>query len=287
MHYKFILLLGLLVSSTGSCNNPQSTADTMLASPSADINGKSYSYDFSQPTARFPLPDILEEVSGIAWAGENTLACVQDERGIIFMLDLQKNKITDRFNFAGKGDYEDIAFNKGKFYVLRSDGKIFITDAAGRNTSSFSTQLDDDNDTEGLVWHPQLKQLLIACKAEPLKGNKKDKAIYAVDLKEEEIDKSPYIELTEKALEKHQGKKRQFSPSGIAIHPATGDYYIISANRPGLIVLDKSKKFKQFLQMSAEYFAQPEGICFSPQGSLFISNEAAGGVADVLQFDPK
>jgi hypothetical protein len=34
-------------------------------------------------------------------------------------------------------------------------------------------------------------------------------------------------------------------------------------------------------------FAQPEGLCFDSKGTMFISNEAAGGSANILEFKRK
>ena len=71
------------------------------------------------------LPEILNEVSGIVWLSEETMACVQDEDGVIFIYDLKDKKITDKIEFAGPGDYEGIAVRSNNAYVMRSDGTIF------------------------------------------------------------------------------------------------------------------------------------------------------------------
>jgi uncharacterized protein YjiK len=41
------------------------------------------------------------------------------------------------------------------------------------------------------------------------------------------------------------------------------------------------------VKLRSKVHAQPEGICFSPDGTLYISNEGDGGDATILQFEPK
>jgi hypothetical protein len=37
-------------------------------------------------------------------------------------------------------------------------------------------------------------------------------------------------------------------------------------------------------EFDKKLFRQPEGICFKPNGDLFISNEGDGGKAKILKF---
>src|ERR1700741_607269 len=85
----------------------------------------SLSYSFSKPDARLVLPDTLREISGLTILDNNTIACVQDENGIIFLYDLTKNKVKEQFTFSVNGDYEGIAIAGNTLYVLRSDGVLF------------------------------------------------------------------------------------------------------------------------------------------------------------------
>lgn len=67
------------------------------------------------------MPMELNEISGIAWIGEGKIACVQDEDGIIFIYNLNENKVEKTVNFAKSDDYEGITVVDGTAYVLRSD----------------------------------------------------------------------------------------------------------------------------------------------------------------------
>ena len=51
-----------------------------------------------------------------------------------------------------------------------------------------------------------------------------------------------------------------------------------------LMVLDRNGKVLDLQDLDNKLFLQPEGICFSPQGDLFISNEGRGGKGYILKF---
>ena len=46
---------------------------------------------------------------------------------MVFIFDLVKNEIRDKFIFHYAGDYEGIARVASTFYILRSDGTLFET----------------------------------------------------------------------------------------------------------------------------------------------------------------
>jgi uncharacterized protein YjiK len=77
-------------------------------------------------------------------------------------------------------------------------------------------------------------------------------------------------------------------PSGAAIHPITGEMYILASANNLLLITTTDGTIKEIYPLSKKKFKQPEGICFSPEGDMFISNEARGGRANImhLSYDP-
>jgi hypothetical protein len=75
-----------------------------------------------------------------------------------------------------------------------------------------------------------------------------------------------------------------FQPSGIAIHPRSEEIYIISSVGKLLIILNREGKVLDVKEFDPAIFRQPEGICFSPEGDMYISNEGQGGKGYVLKF---
>jgi hypothetical protein len=77
----------------------------------------------------------------------------------------------------------------------------------------------------------------------------------------------------------------RFKPSAAALHPITGELYMVSAVNKLLVVTSRRGNVKNVYQLDPSLFKQPEGLAFSPRGTLFISNEAADiGVANILVY---
>ncbi len=111
----FIIVLGVLTVAGFLIFGVDSISNSARAKESDSV----------QIEKKWELPKILREVSGIAHMGNNKIACVQDEDGIIFIYDLVSSRIEEEIEFAGAGDYEGISLVGETAYVLRSDGTIF------------------------------------------------------------------------------------------------------------------------------------------------------------------
>jgi hypothetical protein len=84
-----------------------------------------FGYDFSKPIVKDILPASLQEISGLAIIDSTTIACIQDENGILFLYDTKNHKIKQQYIFGLNGDYEGITKVGELLYVLRSDGVLF------------------------------------------------------------------------------------------------------------------------------------------------------------------
>jgi len=235
------------------------------------------------------LPDILEEVSGISWVGDNELAAIQDEDGIIFIYDLKANEITQQIEFAGSGDYEDITVSGTTAYVMRSDGKLFeISDYRNEKPEIKSYDLDflKKSNVEAMTVDDTNDRLLIVPKdRDPNDDNYK--GVYTFLLNTKEAKKIPLlkIDMTLGAFKDFEQKKKYKTvrPSAIAINPITKDYYVLEGVNPKLLIFDKEGKLKNIHLFDKRKFLQPEGITFSPEGTLYISNEANGKEPTILE----
>ncbi len=270
----------------------------------------SFPYDLLNPDDRYKLPDYLEEISGLSYYGKDKIACVQDEKAIIYILNLQQEKVVKKHDFGDDGDYEDITILDKTAYVLRNNGHIYrikYFKKKERKIKKYNTLLKEKNDTEGMTFDPISNSLLIACKGSPSidKENLYEgyKAIYAFDLENEELDTSPRFLINLKRLDSYMDKnafarlslkvakrlrliesETSFQPSGISIHPLSGEIYVISSVGKLLIVLNRSGKVLDVRELDPKLFRQPEGICFSPVGDMYISNEGQGGKGYILKF---
>ena len=269
-----------------------------------------FPYDLSKPSEKFKLPGELTEISGIDVYKKFKLVCVQDEKGEIYEYDVKKGEVKHSHDFGKKGDYEAIANVNDTIYVLESSGNIFrVTDLNSdlQKTHEFKTSLNKENDSEGLCYDKKNNRLLVACKKKAGAGIKNARAIYAFDLKSGEVDPKPaylvsidevkaYIHKTDRAkfigqaikdlLDPEKGDVA-FQPSEIAIHPISGDIYLISTVGKILLVLDPSGKIVCIKELDTEVFKQPEGLTFMQDGTMYISDEGQQGHGNILKFDYK
>ncbi len=268
-------------------------------------------YNLEAPDARYSLPKYLEEISGLSYYGKGKIACVQDEKAHIYILNLEKEKIIAKYDFGSDADYEDISVVGSTAYILRNNGDIYRIKKfkkKDRKIKKFPTPLKEKNDTEGMVYDPGSNSLLIACKGSP--SIEKEslyegyKAIYRFDLEKGKLVKTPHILIDLERLDSYLDQsaftkfsvrvakklrliesETSFKPSGIAIHPIDGEIYIISSVGKLLIILNQSGKVLNVIELDPKLYRQPEGICFSPTGDMYISNEGKGGKGYILKFE--
>jgi uncharacterized protein YjiK len=238
---------------------------------------------------KWEMPSILQEVSGIAWMGDNRFACVQDEAGVIFIYNTSTKKIEKQISFGAAGDYEGIALAGKTAYVVRSDGKIFgvnSLDSPQPEIKEYTTPLTAKNNVEGITYDRKNQRLLLVIKGAET-GSRDFKGVYAFDLNTKKLVPEPIIKLnlSDAALSGFKGKNlnNAIQPSEIAVHPLTGLIYITEATNPQLFVLQPDGKIKSRFKLDGGAFSQPEGLAFSPEGDLFISNEGKTGYGNILQ----
>ncbi|OHX64763.1 SdiA-regulated domain-containing protein [Flammeovirga pacifica] len=257
--YQFIFFILTICSGLISCAQNQDTTF------------------FSKPKQKWVLPSKLDEISGLTWYGKNTVACINDEKGNIYLYDLNKKSVSKKIDFGKDGDYEGIAYNRPYFYVVNSKGKLFIIHEETNEVKKEQLPFTADNDIEGLCMFDD-QHLLVALKGKGgLHGKKADhKSIYKVN-----------IHNTEKVSLAYTLKKGfKVSPSGVYYDKNKNEVYVLSHRSSQLFVLDGSSG-EQIMSYSLpkKVHAQPEGICISDDGRIFISNERGGQYnAKILQF---
>lgn len=266
----------------------------LFAFASYSYSQSKYNYDIDSPDKKIILPTILNEVSGIAYIDSTHVAFVQDELGSVFIYDIKTDQIISQHKFSDIGDFEGLTYTGESLFILRSDGLLtewsdFNINQNNGTIFTYDLKLSTF-DNEGLVWDSLNNRLLIAGKSEPLiKENKKDRFIYGFDIDTSQLDSNPAYILNLKILEKFakkndvkfvdkKGKKKKFSffPSGIAVHPLTQDIFIISAKSASIIIINQNGDVVQIISLDEDQYTQAEGITFLKDGTMLITNEAAG-----------
>ncbi|MCG8305967.1 MAG: SdiA-regulated domain-containing protein [Cytophagales bacterium] len=253
--------------------------------------------DLNHPRERWDLPKELEEISGLSFYRNNKLACVQDEDGIFYIYDLKKKEISRKHQFGEKGDYEGVEVVHDTAYVLKSNGDIFqfkVTKKDIGDVFKLKTDLTKKNDSEGLGFHKDFEELLIACKEEPGTDKveiEKSRSVYRITLNDKRFKKKPKFVIDGKSYnrmldEKGLSKKKHkpFKPSGVAVDPKTNYTYVIGTVGKMMVILNDSGEIEDLIPMNPKVFWQPEGICFSPDGDLYISSEGIDKKGYILKF---
>lgn len=257
-----------------------------------------YNYDLSHPTKKWILPDALKEISGQVWIDKNHLLAIEDLHPILYLIKMgNKATIEKQIPFKKvsdkKTDIEDVALVKNTAYALWSHGILYKVKhwLSDPETKKLETPLSKENNTEGLCYDPVSHDLLIACKNESDVSDEKKstRSIFEFDLKADTLISEPFMLIHKKDFKKVADEKLEFFPSAIAVHPITHDIYILSTkDSKCMAVYDYKGGLKSFEWINKDILLQPEGICFAPDGTLFISSEGKHGIPPVImEFDPK
>jgi uncharacterized protein YjiK len=278
---KYVLLCSCLVVlallSTG-CFSTNREKD--LSSPSG--------YDLNQP-AIIKLPGSLDEISGIAYyPKDKSIFAINDEKGWLYKIFLHNNMSIQRWKYAKGDDFEDLVRVDSTFYVLQSSGTILSIRFHTHDSAEVHTYplpVPGQNEFEILYHDEEQHRLIMLCK-DCAADDKNALSAYAFDLSTLKFSpKQCYIIDVRKIEALMKQKKVKFKPSAAAINPATGKLFIISSINKVLVVADKNGIPEEVHRINRTLYKQPEGMTFSPDGDLLISNESADiGAANILIY---
>lgn len=287
-------LLMVLLLFLNACSAGKKTNESKIV-PVKEL--KIFPYDLSKGTT-FNLPDELEEISGLSLSeNKDQLVAIQDENGILFFINKKTGVVEKTIDFKNDGDYEGITYAYGKYFILKSSGTIYemILDDKEPSYKKHKYQLSDDTDHEGITYDPIQDKLVIACKDS--KGlqevDNNTRCLFTIDIKSLATRPQPYIFLTRESVKTYllenlseEQINKSFSkifdesleylhlgPSGIAINPLSGNFYLLSAKGKLLVIVNKDGKLLKVIKFDKTKFPQPEGIVFDTDGTMYISSE--------------
>lgn len=277
---QWLALCGAMLACGSGSKPKQEASQAPLPAP----------YLMDQPSAVYALPKELREVSGLGWYSKGRLACVQDELGKVYIFDLKKERVVDEVKFGDKGDYEGIERVANEVFVLRSDGLLNTYDIEEPKMRTFDPGLPPGTEVEGLGYDSRTNRLWIAVK-EMKKTKEQPAAVvaYSFDLKTKTIWKG--IVIPQAALNDFEAtlgrRPAEFKPSGVAVHPRTGEVYLLASVGRRILVLNRNGQLVHSLALKLPQLEQPEGICFDPQGALYVASESRDkkGKGYILKFD--
>ncbi|MFK5855251.1 MAG: SdiA-regulated domain-containing protein [Bacteroidota bacterium] len=272
-----------------------------------------FPYQLDKPDKTWKLPKKLIEISGLSFINKNRLACVQDEKGNIYIFDLKTGEVDKKIEFGNDGDYEGIEIIENDAWILKSNGTLFkvknYIKHKDPHIKKYPTVLSGKNDAEGLTYDLINNSLLIACKGHPFvdeRDGKEFKAIYAFDLETKQLGSEPFLLIEMDSIKFYKNYNTMarmgiellayfdsskgdasFQPSGIAINPITGNIFILASVGNLMTVFSSDGKMLAMIELSTKIHPKPEGICFSPNGTLYIANEGDNSYGTILKFESK
>jgi hypothetical protein len=244
-------------------------------------------YDLDHPK-RISLPASLNEISGLAYDYRDSgLFAEQDEKGIIYKIYPSKPSSLEEWRVAPDGDYEDLALISDTLWLLRSDGKIkaFKLPISTGMSPVLHARVDEDEDEFETLFPASQNELMLLCKncAADKKGAYGSRIFNIIG---GTFSKGSFMLVTDS----ESSKDKQFRPHPTAaVRDTSRGLIIILCTRPScLFEVTEQGKVKQKYLLDPTIYKQPEGIALAPDGTLYISTEAAGqGSAELFILTPR
>lgn len=234
------------------------------------------------------LEPVLDEISGICYEPKlNAFLAINDEKGKVYALDAAQLRVVKEFPFAGKGDYEEIVRTDDSWYVLRSDGRLWEMQFDGSNVSGVKEYRYSGKtaEFEAMYWDKTVNRLVLIVKKAKRDTEDKTSYGYAFDIGSKTFSDVPVLNIPWSSVAEKAGiKLKTFHPSAAAVNPFTGEVYVLASIEKLLVVLDTNHVVLSVHQLDPAKCLQPEGISFDPKGNLYISNEAAGTIPNIVVF---
>jgi hypothetical protein len=239
------------------------------------------------------LGKVLNEVSGLNFNRDNnSLLAISDSKRKIYEINLKTQKLKDYAEkFAEQADFEDLVKVGNIVFVLISDGTILAVppntkDSTGTEVYPFWSK--EKNDFEAMYYDPSVNGLIILCKSCAHEKGQGSRTAFRFDLSAKKFDSTMFFEIsTDSVKAAVKNNDASFKPSAAAIHPIDKRLYILASSGQLLVITDTRGKVIEVYNLNPDRNPQAEGIGFSPNGTMFISNEGKYGKATLQVFSYK
>jgi len=205
-----------------------------------------------------------------------------DEKAIIYEFSPDGGDISSVLKIgdpALRGDFEGIAIIDQDFFLLTSNGQIhWIADSLSHHEAIVGSKVLDTGlaeicEAEGLT--SLGRKLLIACKKNYRKADKKQLLIYIFDPKTNDTTEYLRVKLSTLGLKK-------MSASGLAV--VNDLIYVTAAKQHLLTIIDTKGDLQKHLHLNKKHHKQTEGIAVRRDGMLVLADE--GGKRGRLTIYP-
>lgn len=234
---------------------------------------------------------------------DRTLACLQDEQGVLWFVDVLGERPTRSVPFGEPGDYEGLARVGETFWALRSNGRLLhLVPARGSFDIAAAHRLPRDHvDWEGLCFDPDRGLLLAVPKDRPEgdRDERGERRVYAIDPATGATLARPVLEFSmaamlEDALVRDLPVPVRMTPKGkvkpdlkllfseVLAIPGSKDLLLLSGVDRALLRVAPDGRLVALRTFAASELPQPEAMTFLPDGRLLVASEARDGDGDAV-----
>ena len=241
---------------------------------------------------QFRLPGRLREISGLATTADGRIFAHNDERAVIYEIDLAGERLVKAFGLGdpvARNDFEGIAIVDDRFYLVSSEGRLFESfegeDDERVLFNTYGTGVGRHCEVEGLAFEPIDETFLLLCKTPRDDALAEYVAIYRWSLRERGMATDSLIRIPREAFTAAL-PGRSFHPSGIEREPRTGNYFIVAAREEAIAVVTPSGEVVSVASLPDGIHRQPEGITFTTDRKLVIADEGGSRRARLTMYPP-
>ena len=229
-------------------------------------------------------------MSGLATSSDGRLFANNDERAVIYEIAPGNGRVVKYFTLGSppvRGDFEGLAVVDSDFFLVTSTGLLYQA-REGRHEEHVqytvqSTGLGSVCEIEGLAYEPADRSLLLACKRTQGKalGNAVTIFRWSIDGERLATPRVLSIPLAHFSGELHSG---ELHPSALERDPTSGHYFLVAARQRVVAEVTPNGAVMAVRRLPGGAHAQPEGIALSPDRTLIVSDEGAGGRATLTLY---
>jgi uncharacterized protein YjiK len=276
-----IALIVVASLSPSACADKAAASEAVLQEREARFTAalaNSDSSSDSKPFARWMLPAVMSEISGIALTQDGRLLAHGDEHAEVTEIDYKRGMIVKHFLLGDKpvkDDFEGIARAGDRFYLMTSKGKLYEF-SEGENKSQVpfrlhDADLGDECELEGVAYDSTSNSLVMPCKTLKNMALQGNLVIFRWSLDSTANPRVTKVSVPLKGVVGAEGWE-EFHSSDIAVDPKTGNYVVVAAQEKGMIVIKPNGEAVSARTLD-DMHNQVEGIAITPDGALILSDE--------------
>lgn len=244
------------------------------------------------PQARWALPILLREVSGLALSDDGRLWAHNDEAGVIGAFDPTTGATLGGYRLGPpmpRDDFEGIAAAGSRLYLVSSNGLLYSMALPARTVSegvlafeTIDTGVGKFCEVEGLGSDPTARLLLLACKSHRTKALEGYAAVFRWSLEKRALAVPDRILIPLAQLA--EGRPgRGFRPSAIERDPRTGQWLLLASADHAFALVDPTGRVLATGALGRGH-RQPEGLAIDGNGRLYVGDEGGNRPGTVTVY---